>query len=120
MSRSDTHAPLDDAAPDDQAEYPGGTAYANGSDPKLNRIRFNFGSEPFAYAVPPGYSAWSSGAASSSGACVSDLDIPAPVPPVDIYCDGHSLCDGSKFESASTADPQLVIVGVYDSGSVSS
>jgi hypothetical protein len=85
-----------------------------------NIIRFNFGEKPFAYDVPAGYQPWAAGEADGDGTCVSDADIPAPPAPVTIRCDAGAPCPGTSFQTDTQAATELVVLGVYDSGSVGS
>lgn len=82
--------------------------------------RFNFGAEPFAYAPPAGFSAWS-GAGPSAGPCRTDPDVRAPAAPVDVLGDSGQPAGGATtFESAVRDPVELIVLGVYDAGSTSS
>lgn len=97
-----------------------GAFRAGGISMSGNKLRFNFGAEPFAYGVPAGYSAWAGGAA-AGGVCTSDVDVPAPAAAVEVLCDAGQPCAGiTTFDSSSGATPELVILGAYDTGSRSS
>jgi hypothetical protein len=97
-----------------------GAFHAAGISMIGNRIRFNYGSEPFRFALPEGYGAWSSGAEDAAGNCVSDVAAPAPAAPIVTMCDSDaSGCSTTTFQSSVDEDTALVVLGVYDSGSVS-
>ncbi|MBK6685735.1 MAG: choice-of-anchor D domain-containing protein [Deltaproteobacteria bacterium] len=96
-----------------------GAFHVGGVSMAGNKIRFNYGQDPFSYGVPPGYEAWNGG--TNGGACVSDPDLPANPAPVEIRCDNGAPCGGTTtFLSDARGLPELVVLGVYDSGSVSS
>ncbi|MEQ1569841.1 MAG: hypothetical protein ABMA64_29670 [Myxococcota bacterium] len=77
-------------------------------------MTFNYGSQPFAFDPPAGFSAWSSSAA-GGGACPSDADVPAPAAPIDM---GGAGGVQSTFLSDATAGTELVVLGTYASGGV--
>lgn len=96
------------------AFHGGGVAMAG------NKLAFNFGQDAFSYALPTGYTAWAGGNA-AAGACTSDQDQPAPPANVDVLCDGGARCGGATtFLSGARGTPELVVLGAYDTGSVSS
>lgn len=96
-----------------------GAFHVGGVSMAGNKIRFNYGQDAFSYGVPAGYEAWNGG--TNGGACVSDVDLPANPAPVDIRCDNGAPCAGTTtFLSDARGLPELVVLGVYDSGSVSS
>jgi hypothetical protein len=74
-----------------------------------NQMLFNFGSEPFRFAPPAGFEAWNTD--DDGGPCASDADIPVATAPVD----GAT----TSFLADADADPQLIILGTYDTGGVS-
>ncbi|HEY6558248.1 MAG TPA: hypothetical protein VI072_13285 [Polyangiaceae bacterium] len=85
-----------------------------------NSIRFNFGSEPFEHGVPAGYEPWSGGDEDANGACISDSNGSAPPAPVTVICEQGEECAPTTFEAETRAPTDLVVLGVYDSGGVSS
>lgn len=96
-----------------------GAFHVGGVSMAGNKIRFNYGQDAFSYGVPAGYEAWNGG--TNGGACVSDADLPANPAPVEMRCDNGAPCGGtSTFLSDARGLPELVVLGVYDSGSVSS
>lgn len=102
-------------------QIPGVGAFrAGGHGAWGQHTRFNFGAEPFAYAPPAGFSAWS-GAGPSAGPCASDPDLSAPPAPVDVLGDSGQPAGGATtFESAVRDPVELIVLGVYDAGSTSS
>lgn len=84
-----------------------------------DRLKLNFGADPFAFGVPAGFAPWNGGV--SAGACVSDPDLAAPPAPITVTCAGGAPCDGvTTFQSDANASSELIILGHYDAGSVSS
>ena len=82
-----------------------------------NEIALNLGMEPFAYEPPPGFAAWSSDTVGSTGACVSDNDIPAPAAPITANNNPYGY-PVTTFLSDATDPTELVVLGVYDAGYV--
>ncbi|MFO0728263.1 MAG: choice-of-anchor D domain-containing protein [Myxococcota bacterium] len=92
-----------------------GAFHAGGISGWGTRTRYNFGAEAFAYQPPPGYQAW------SGPACATSADPPPPSAPVDALCDNSQPCGGlTAFESAAQDPTQLIVLGLYDSGSAAS
>ncbi len=82
-------------------------------------LALNLGSSAFAFAPPEGFVAWNSNADGSGGACVNEA--PAPIAQAPIVVAGDDGLDDppTSYTTDAVADVELVILGAYDTGSVS-
>ena len=96
-----------------------GAFHAGGTSMVGNQIRFNFGDQPFAYGIPSGWSAWSTGAA-AGGVCTGELPPPLTPAPIDVLCEAGQPCGADTFLTGAGGTPELIVIGTYDSGSTSS
>jgi hypothetical protein len=90
-----------------------GTFYPYISVSENDIMTVNFGESAFAYGPPAGYSAYAAGLTpDASGDCV-DLGpegVPADPAPMTASCD-----DFSSYGSSPLGDPELHVIGVYES-----
>lgn len=82
-----------------------GAFHASAAAYSGDSVRFNFGAQPFHYAVPAGYGPWLGGA---NGVCMNDRDRPAPTAAIEVDPPAPDIGQFSSFESRATEPIQLV------------
>jgi hypothetical protein len=94
---------------------PGVGGYAMGvTAAPTNVVQINYGSAAFTYAPPAGFQAWSSD--NNGGPCDSAAAVPAPAAAVTAASQEGQI---TTFLSSVPTDIELVVLGTYDTGSVS-